>query len=75
MEWCCICKHSGESIDYLLLHCEVAIELRNMVFQLFGIMWVMPCRMKDCLGSCRVQRDNHTVLQIWRIAPLCVTST
>jgi hypothetical protein len=26
-EWCCMCKHSGESIDHLLLHCEVAIEL------------------------------------------------
>ena len=27
MEWCCMCKYSGESIDHLLLHCEVAIEL------------------------------------------------
>jgi hypothetical protein len=25
IEWCCMCKKSGESIDYLLLHCEVAI--------------------------------------------------
>jgi hypothetical protein len=30
-EWCCMCKHSGESIDHLLLHCDVAIELWNMV--------------------------------------------
>ena len=26
-EWCCICKKSDESIDHLLLHCEVAIEV------------------------------------------------
>jgi hypothetical protein len=51
MDWCCICKKSGESIDHLLLHCEVAIEVWNMVFQLFGVMWVMPGRLNDCLGS------------------------
>jgi hypothetical protein len=27
MDWRCICKKSGESVDYLLLHCEVAREL------------------------------------------------
>jgi hypothetical protein len=24
VEWCCMCWRSGESIDHLLLHCEVA---------------------------------------------------
>jgi hypothetical protein len=36
-EWCCMCK-SGESIDHLLLHCEVALEVWNMICQLFGVM-------------------------------------
>jgi hypothetical protein len=22
VEWCCMCKKSGESIDHLLIHCE-----------------------------------------------------
>jgi hypothetical protein len=48
-----MCKHSGELIDYLLLHCEVAMELWNMVFQLFGVTWVMSGRMKECLESWR----------------------
>ena len=26
-EWCCMCKKNGESIDHLLLHCEVVIEV------------------------------------------------
>jgi hypothetical protein len=38
MEWCCMCKKSEESIDHLFLHCEVAIEVWNMVCQLFGVM-------------------------------------
>jgi hypothetical protein len=27
VEWCCMCKESGESIDYLLLHCDVAWDI------------------------------------------------
>jgi hypothetical protein len=30
-------KKNGESIDYLLLHCEVAIEVWSMVCQLFDV--------------------------------------
>jgi hypothetical protein len=52
-EWCVLCKHNGESIDHLLLHCEVAMEVWSMVFQLFGVTWVIPSRMKDYLGSWR----------------------
>jgi hypothetical protein len=33
-----MCNKSGESIDHLLLHCEVALEVRNMICQLFGVM-------------------------------------
>ena len=69
---CCMCKRSGESIVYLLLHCEVAVEIWNMVCQLFGVMWVMPGNVKDCLGNWRAQKGNRTVLQTLRIVPLCV---
>jgi hypothetical protein len=71
-EWCCMCKKSGESIVHLLLHCEVAMEVWNMVCQLFGVMWVMPDSVMDCLGSWRAQKGNRTVLQTWRMVPLCV---
>ena len=46
-----MCKKSGESIDHLLLHCEVAIEVWNMVCQQFGVMWVMLGRLKEFLRS------------------------
>jgi hypothetical protein len=67
-----MCKHSGESIDHLLLHYEVAIELWNMVCQMFGVTWVMAGRTKDCLESWRGQRGNRIVMHIWRMVPLCV---
>jgi hypothetical protein len=72
MEWCYMCKQCGESIDYLFLHCEVATKLWNMFLQLFGVDWVMPCRVSDCLGSWRRQLVNQLVLHIWRMIPLCV---
>ena len=43
LDWCCICKQSGESVDNLLLHCSLARELWSMVFVLFDVNWVMPC--------------------------------
>uniref|UniRef100_A0A2N9IHU7 Reverse transcriptase domain-containing protein n=1 Tax=Fagus sylvatica TaxID=28930 RepID=A0A2N9IHU7_FAGSY len=43
IDWCCLCKQSGGSLDHLLLHCSLARELWSMVFGLFGVSWVMPC--------------------------------
>jgi hypothetical protein len=44
VEWCCMCKKSGVSIDPLLLHCEVARDLWSYILKLFGAEWVMPRR-------------------------------
>jgi hypothetical protein len=66
-----MCKTNGELIVHLLLHCEVALEVWNIVCQLFGVVWVMPGSLKECLGSWRAQRGTRTVLQIWRMALLC----
>jgi hypothetical protein len=35
VDWCCMWKKSGESID--LLHCEIARELWNSLFHLFEL--------------------------------------
>ena len=45
IDWCCMCKKSGETPNYLI-HCDAARELSNMVFfQMFGVEWViMPRR-------------------------------
>lgn len=42
-----MCKRDEESVDHLLLHCPIAIELWETVFAFFGIQWVMPRRVID----------------------------
>jgi hypothetical protein len=53
VEWCCICKKCGDSIDHLLLHCEVVTKLWSVLFQLFGVAWVMPQRVSKFLRNWR----------------------
>jgi hypothetical protein len=36
-----MCKKSGESIEHLLLHCEVARDLWSSLFNMFGVVWVV----------------------------------
>jgi hypothetical protein len=51
IEWCCMCKKNEESIDYLLLHCEVARDLWSYILILFGVEWVMPRTVLELLTS------------------------
>jgi hypothetical protein len=61
-EWCCMCKRSGESIDHLLIHCEVAIELRSSILNLICVEWV----------NWGEQVGRGTVMGVWRLVPLCL---
>ncbi len=72
VEWCCLCKQSGESVNHLLLHCSHVQEHWSMVFGLFGIQWVMPYSVRalfDCWQGCF---RNHQCIGIWRLIPHCV---
>ena len=37
LDWCCMCKESGESISHLLLHCLAAREVWSFIFSIFDI--------------------------------------
>jgi hypothetical protein len=47
VDWFCMCKRSGESVDHLLLHCSVACELWSLVFCMFWECWMMPRQVLD----------------------------
>jgi hypothetical protein len=51
IEWCCMFKKNGESIDHLLLHCEVVRDLWSYIFILFEKEWVMPRTVLELLTS------------------------
>ena len=70
-----MCKRSGESINHLLLHCEVARTLWSMLFTLFGVKWVMNGRVIDLMACWKGQRGNKMVMEVWRMAPLCLMWT
>jgi hypothetical protein len=72
MEWCCLCKKSGESIDHLLLHCEVARALWSYVLNLFGVEWVMPHSVLELLISWGAAIGSRHAKEVWRLAPLCL---
>jgi hypothetical protein len=73
VEWCCMCKKNGESVDHLLLHCEEAARLWNYVFTLFGVEWVMPRSFHDLLACWNGVGGRDISKIIWRMVPLCVT--
>jgi len=70
MNWCYMCKKSGEFIDHLLLHCKVARDTWVSVFRLIGREWVMPQRVEELLVSWRCQFGSHCNIEVWRMVSL-----
>ena len=72
VDWCCLCKESGESPDHLLLHCKVACELWELVLGLFGVHWVMPRTVLDFFSSWQGPFGSQRNTRVWRAVPHCV---
>ena len=51
VDWHCMYKRTGETIDHILVHYEVASELWGLIFQFFGVEWVMPRRVVELLSN------------------------
>jgi hypothetical protein len=67
-----MCKKSEESIDRLVIQCEVARELWSCILNLFGVEYVMPRWVIDLLGSWGEHVGCGTGFELWRFAPLCL---
>jgi hypothetical protein len=72
VSWCCMCKEDGETVDHLLLHCDFAKELWDMVFVLFGLHWVMPRRVIELFACWQGNFGRHQHINIWRAIPHCL---
>jgi hypothetical protein len=73
VDWCCMCKKSGESVDHLLLHCEMANALWNTIFSLVGLLWVMPSQVVDLFACWKGQffGRSGTLYGRWFRLALC----
>uniref|UniRef100_A0A2N9GC88 GATA-type domain-containing protein n=1 Tax=Fagus sylvatica TaxID=28930 RepID=A0A2N9GC88_FAGSY len=72
LDWCCMCKESGESISHLLLHCPAAREVWLFIFNIFGIQWVMPSGVLDLLSCWGDSCHSIRIRKLWDMVPLCV---
>ena len=62
-----MCRHCGETVDHLLLHCEMAYRLRSFVFITFGLSWVIPKSIPDLLFGWWNWLGKH-LFQIWKFS-------
>ena len=69
VDWCCMCKVHGESVNHLLLHCDVAQELWSLIFSMFRIAWVMPKGVVDLLSCWSVKSGKSETVAIWKTIP------
>ena len=72
LDWCCMCKSNGESVDHFLLHCPIVYELWSMVFNLFGIYWAMPKIVVELLACWQGNFGHHRNGVIWMAVPHCL---
>jgi hypothetical protein len=52
-------KRDGESVDHLLIQCDVTSALWSAIFSRFRLAWVMPRRVPDLCASLVVLRKDE----------------
>jgi len=68
---CYMCKKTEETVDHLLLHCDVASVLWNSLLSRFGMSWVMPRRVINLL-ACWWSSGRSRSAAVWKMAPICI---
>jgi hypothetical protein len=63
-----MCKMNGESLDHLLLYCEVTRTLWNAIFSRFSLSWVMSFWVVD-LFACQWTGGSSRSAVVWKMVP------
>ena len=71
VDWCCMCRHCGKTVDHLLINCEKAQQLWCIVLRSFGVSLVLPRAGFDLIFGWRNWLGKH-LSDIWNLVPLCL---
>ena len=69
---CFLCCAEEESINHILNHCSKARVLWELLFAMFGVMWVLPLSARDTLLSWHGSFMGKKRREAWMAAPLCL---
>jgi len=64
-KWCYMCKNNGESVDHLLLHCEIASALWYTTFSGVGLVLVMPRKVVNLFVYWRAPGGRFQLNAVW----------
>ena len=68
---CCLCQES-EKTAHILLHYAKTRALRELLFSLFGVSWVIPFLVRDTLLSWRCSFISKERKSARKAGPLCL---
>ena len=69
---CFLCQQFEEPIDHLLLHCRKMRVLWELLFSLFGTMWIMLGSMGEMLLGWKGAFFGKRMKKVWQRAPSCL---
>jgi hypothetical protein len=69
--WCCICKKTGETVDLLLLHCEIPTALWSAIFSRLELAQVMLRRVVYLFACWRMLGGSPQSAVVWKTVPSC----
>ncbi|RVW44335.1 hypothetical protein CK203_071086 [Vitis vinifera] len=69
---CFMCLEKEETIDHLPLHCIKTRVLWDLLFNLFGLSWVLPSSVRETLLGWYGSFVGEKRKKVWRTAPLYI---
>lgn len=72
VDWFCMCKKNGMSVNYLLLYFEMASALWNTIFSLVWLAWVIRSWVVDLFTCWKRHFDRIKNANIWNMILTCL---